>query len=78
MCAMQQSYNEGNLNNINFYFLRPVHRFCSFVVLIERLTLSFIFMGEIACCGQFTIKLCVNIILFFFLHATLPLNVMKV
>ena len=81
MCAMQQCYREENLNKISFIlFLEVCHRFCLFVVFIERLMLLFITFtrGEIACCEQFTIKFCVNIIFFSFSHAALPLNIMKV
>ena len=69
MYAMQQFYKKENLNKINFlfYFLRSAHRFCLFVAFIERLMLVFITVnrGGIACYEQLTIKLCVNVILFF-------------
>ena len=69
MCTMQQSCKEENLYKTNFifYFLRSVHKFYLFVAFIERLMLLsviIIIKGEIAGCEQFTIKLCVNIILF--------------
>ena len=69
MYAMQQFYNNENLNKINFLFcfLKSAHRFRLFVAFIERLMLVFntISRGGIACYEQLTIKLCVNVILFF-------------